>query len=239
MKALLLPVYLAVVVLPMRAGGYEAGDEVIATREAPAFFYEKVNRMIKAGERIIVVKHDKAASRVFFLKTDSDGKQIALNIAASAVGYTEEQRIAREQAKVEERNQQAAAEVDAKKVQAQCAITQATREGSIVEASVAARVPRTVQKRGNFDPLGNMGRGKQNYFEQTVVETEFQPIEGHVFIHGLKTVPEGQSWSGTLYPAGVYEYTDDQRAFRRIARYALTAGKALELMQKEPQRDDQ
>ncbi len=67
------------------AGAFDVGDEVIATKDTPANFYEQFERTLKEGETITVAKHDYKTERVYFISTNSEGKQIALNVSAQRV----------------------------------------------------------------------------------------------------------------------------------------------------------
>ena len=90
-----------------------------------------------------------------------------------------------------------------------------------------------------YDPLANMGNGQQYYRQETTYETQYKPLDGQMFIHGLTSVGEGQKWNGTVYPAGMYHYVSPGGTPHRIARYAMTPEKALELLLKDSKKDTQ
>ena len=71
--------------LSEKTHGFEKGDNVVASRGTTAYFRDKAARQVKEGEAIVVFKHDKDSGKVFFLDTDSDGRQIALSIADDAL----------------------------------------------------------------------------------------------------------------------------------------------------------
>jgi len=68
------------------ARAFDKGDEVYALRDTDAYFNDKLDHSIKRGEKITVYQHNKDTGKVYFLSTDSEGKQLALYVSEGALG---------------------------------------------------------------------------------------------------------------------------------------------------------
>src|SRR5437016_8447402 len=70
--------------------------------------------------------------------------------------------------------------------QATCNVLQGVKSGSIAKVFAPKEILRQVRRPGYYDPLGNMGRGEQRYYNQTVKEIKLVLISERAFVAGLR-----------------------------------------------------
>jgi hypothetical protein len=104
------------------------------------------------------------------------------------------------------------------KIDIQCKILQAVPGvGAMVsDINMVEHIPVTVAVPGEYDPLGDMGRGVQHYSRQIAYRDKTTSQEGRIFIYGLTDPSEDTSWKGTIYTCGYCSYSDSQGAEHRI-----------------------
>ena len=66
-----------------------------------------------------------------------------------------------------------------------------------------------------------------------VTKTKTTLVGENIFISGITNAADGEAWSGKIWPAGTYSYTDLRNARRTVRRWSTSRDEAIVLIQSQ------
>jgi len=74
-----------------------------------------------------------------------------------------------------------------------------------------------------------LGPGMSKTYNVTKTQTTL--VGENIFISGISNAADGETWSGKIWPAGTYSYTNLQNARRTVRRWSSNRDEAIRLIQ--------
>ena len=162
----------------------------------------KVRRLVEAGQTVQVNNElaggaDPAVGKVKTLTivyVENGQRKVATATEGETLVYDKEPNTMTDSADTEnhksavspeqtkQANPQQLYDIQAQGFQATCTVLQGVERGSIVKVFAPKEIVRQVRQPRYYDPLGNMGRGEQRYYNQTVKEIKLVLITERAFV---------------------------------------------------------